>query len=116
MSPGHEMLQQRSQSGFCRGDSIHSFLYSIAHVSNKDLLSTYFALGLVSNAEVKVSCSHGVSSRSSEKKRYTYRVSTMAKSACTESHPSHLQTLLSSGLVSRVLQDSHHHSDFKQQR
>lgn len=35
---------------------------------------------------------------------------------CTECRSFHLQRLLSSGLISLVLQDSYHHSDPKQQR
>lgn len=65
-----------SQSGFCREE--HSLLLcSTVHLSNKDLLSTCFALGIVPDAGGKGGCSHGGVGRketSSENKGCTYRV------------------------------------------
>lgn len=44
----HEMLQVRVV--IAEESSTHSLLYSIAHLSNKDLPNTYLALGIAPNA------------------------------------------------------------------
>lgn len=46
-----EMLQRRQvKVTTAVGKSTHSLLYSIAHLPNKGLLSTYFALGIAPTA------------------------------------------------------------------